>query len=77
LPYDSEAGASEATGAGAAVAVPVSVTTPGLPAALWVMLSVPLRAPAAPAAGRKATEMVQFAPIATLPGAAQVPPLMR
>ena len=76
LPNDSEA-VCDATGAGAAVAVPLSVTLPGLPAALWVMLSVPVRAPAAPAAGRKATEMVQFAPTATLPGAAQVPPLMR
>ena len=60
----------EATGAGAAVAVPVSDTLPGLPEALWVMLSVPVRVPVA--AGLKATEMVQFAPTATLPPAAQV-----
>ncbi len=73
LPNASEA-VCEATGAGAAVAVPDSDTLPGLPAALWVMLSVPVRVPVA--AGLNATEMVQFAPTATLPPAAQVPPLM-
>lgn len=57
--------------------MPLSVTLPGLPAALWAMFNVPLRAPAAPAAGRKATETVQLAPAATVPPAVQSPPLMR
>ena len=73
LPNASEL-VSDARGAAAAVAVALRLTLPGLPAALCVIESCPVRAPVVPAAGLKATETVQFAPAATLPPAAQVPP---
>ena len=73
LPNASD-GVSDAIGAAAAVAVPLRLTVPGLPAALCVMVNDPLRAPITPAAGRNATDTVQLAPAATLPPAAHVPP---
>ncbi len=64
----------EATGAAAAVAVPLSAIAFGLPAALCVIDSDPLRAPTAPAPGRNATDTLHEAPPATVPPALQVPP---
>jgi hypothetical protein len=61
-------------GAGAAVAVPLSVTAPGLPAALCAIESEPLRAPVAPAVGLNATDTVQLLPAATGVAVLQVPP---
>ncbi len=56
-----------------ATPVPVRATDCGLPAALSVTVTAPVRAPAA--AGEKATPKVQLAPAATvLP---QVPPLAK
>jgi len=75
LPNASEA-VSDATGAAAAVALPLRLTLPGLPVALWATDSEPLRTLAAPAAGLNATETVQLEPAATLPPALQVPPAM-
>jgi hypothetical protein len=63
----------EMAAAGAALPVPLSATVVGELAALWLMLSVALRAPAA--AGAKLTSTVHELLAATLPPAAQVPPL--
>jgi hypothetical protein len=62
-----------ATGAAAAVAVPIKPTLPGLPAALWATVNVPLRAPAEPV-GTMATLTTQLLPAATVPPALHVPP---
>src|SRR5947199_376563 len=50
-------------GVGAAVAVPERVTVCGLPAALSVMVTAPVRAPVA--VGVNVTVMAQFAPAAS------------
>ena len=75
LPKASEA-VMAAAGAAAAVALPLRLTTPGLPVALWATVKVPLRAPSAPVDGLKTSDTVQLAPSATLPPALQLPPAM-
>ena len=65
-------GSNVAVGPGAATPVPVRLIARGLPVALSVMVSTPLRAPNA--VGLNVTSIVQFEPAATAPPLVQVPP---